>query len=58
MNLRQITRHAGVAMNVAGLAIALTTEAPAREAVGVILALAGIFVVLEADGIAAMIRRI
>lgn len=58
MNLRRIVRVAGLALNVGGLAIALATDAAAREAVGVIMALAGTFIVLEAEGIAAMIRRI
>ncbi|MBY0395648.1 MAG: hypothetical protein K2X91_04145 [Thermoleophilia bacterium] len=58
MNLRQIVRIAGIVCNLVGLGIALATEAPAREAVGVILALAGTFIVLEAEGIAAMLRRI
>lgn len=58
MNLRQIVRTVGIIINLVGLAIALATEAPAREAVGVMLALAGTFIVLNAEGIAAMIRRI
>jgi len=58
MNLRQMIRHAGLALNLSGLAIALSTEAPGREAVGVILALVGIFAILEADGLANAIRRI
>lgn len=58
MNLRRIVRVAGIALNVGGLAIALATDAAAREAVGVIMALAGTFIVLEAEGITAMIRRL